>query len=107
MKEKDEYPAHASNSRGRTVAPVEVYRIIKDVVIDKENASFWSRRIASALSSEPSSDGVPVGYLIEHDKEGRDFQWAPLTEADKAAGYRQTPLIVGNQTPAPNENGSA
>lgn len=35
----------------RTVAPVEVYRIIKDVTIDKENVAFWSRRIAKSLST--------------------------------------------------------
>lgn len=36
-----------------------------------------------------------VGYLIEHDKEGRDFQWVPLTKSDLASGYRQTPLVRG------------
>jgi hypothetical protein len=41
---------------GRMVAPVEVYKIIKDVVIDKENVSAWSRRIAAALSEEPSPE---------------------------------------------------
>lgn len=43
------------------------------------------------------SRGLPVvGYLIEHDKEGRDFQWIPLTKSDLQSGYRQTPLVRGD-----------
>ena len=34
----------------------------------------------------------PVGYLVYHPKEGKDFQWVPLTDADKRHGYKQVPL---------------
>lgn len=60
-----ETPPPSTHLMGRTVAPVEVYQIIKDVVIDKENASFWSRRIATALSSQSAQTETNVGLLAQ------------------------------------------
>lgn len=54
-------PPPSSHLRGRIVAPVEVYRIIKDVVIDKDNVAVWSRRIAAALSDAPSPETDVAG----------------------------------------------
>ena len=55
----------APDANTRTVAPVEVYQIIKDVVIDKENVSAWSRRIAAALSSQDTPPAPVSSETVE------------------------------------------
>ena len=59
-----------------------------------------ARRVLDAFalphaSGTGNGEAEIVGYLIEHDhaREGRDFQWDPLSERDRARGYRQTALV--------------
>lgn len=51
---------------------------------------------ADELELLRKSAETPVGYLVSHPKEGKDFQWVPLTDADKKHGYKQVPLFASN-----------
>lgn len=43
------------------------------------------------------NDPEPVAYIVEHDTHGKDVTFQHLTEADKEAGWRETPLYREEQ----------
>lgn len=49
--------------------------------------------------------GEPVAYRFDHEWDGPDFGVQPLTDADKAAGWTETPLYASPQSPpAPEQD---